>query len=401
MKILKHKFGLFCVGALLCAGLGTQASAEVIFFDDFEDRVRDQALVGPGWTWYNQAYSDDACTDYVSGWGPYDDGNGDDYLQENRNYWTASADFGQGDSYFRAGLEVPAWGDDAGEAVVLSNMLRVYGDQYYNPAGITCKRTLIFQEMTATTGSFTFSFDVAMDRFGAPANGEITGAFVKVIRTSDLSYEELIYIQEETTPPVTTTPENASTAFQAIEFTIPAEMANELLQFGFYNDVVQSQGQGWGTSAAMYDNVKLSPIEIGPAHSGSWYNIDQSGHGFSIEFGVAGGAPIGVVYWYTYDDQGNPIFMVGNGIPDGTELVVTFDSPVGMEYGVWDPTAIPEPKDVGGVAVFNFSDRQNATFSYTPSEFSETTWGHTTPIENLPLIKIFDIPADKYFPDTQ
>lgn len=399
-KPVKHR--AFICGAIIAAVLSSgPLLAEPIFFDDFEDRVRDQALIGPGWTWYNQAYSDDACTDYVSGWGPQDDGNDDDYLQENRNYWTASAEFGQGNSYFRAGLEVPAWADDADEKVVLSNMLRVYGDQYYNPGGITCKRTLIFQEMPATTGSFTFSFDVAMDRFGAPANGEVTGAFVKVIKTSDESYEELIFVQEETTPPVTTTPENASTAFQAIEFTIPAEMANETLQFGFYNDVVESQGQGWGTSATLYDNVKLSPIEIGPAHSGSYYNIDQSGHGFSIEFGVVGGVPIGVVYWYTFDDLGNPIFMVGNGVPDGTELVVTFDSPVGMVYGVWDPTAIPEPKDLGGVAVFNFSDRQNATFSYTPSEFSETTWGHTTPIENLPLIKIFDIPADKYFPDSQ
>jgi hypothetical protein len=390
-------------GALLAlGGLTNQAEAQVLFSDDFEDRVRDQALIGPGWTWYNQTYSDDACTEYVSGFGPYDDGDGSDYLQENRNYWTASADVGQGDSYFRAGLEVPAWATDEGEKVVLSNMLRVYGDQYYNPGVTTCKRTLVFQEMDVeNAGSFTYSFDVAMDRAGAPAFGETTAAFVKVLKRSDGSYDEILFESVETNPPVSSTPENASTEFGSIDFVIPDEMVGELMQFGFYTDVSENLGQGWGTSAALYDNVQLAPMELGPAHSGSYYNVDQSGHGFSIEFGVAGGTNIGVVYWYTYDSLGNPIFLLGTGVPDGTELVVTFESPVGMIYGEFDPTAIPDPKDVGGVAVFNFSDRKNATFSYTPSEFSETTWGHTTPIENLPLIKIFDIPADKYFPHTE
>lgn len=379
----------------LAAGFSSQVAADPLFFDDFEDRVKDQALVGPGWTWYNQTYSDDQCTEYSSGFGPYDDGDGSDYLQENRNYWTASEAVGQGDSYFRAGLEVPAWATDEGEKVVLSNMLRVYGDQYYNPDVTTCKRTLVFQEMSATAGSFTFSFDVAMDRFGAPVNGEVTGAFVKVIKTSDLSYNELIFEHVETTPPVSSTPENASTGFQAIDFTIPAEMAGELLQFGFYTDVTEDLDQGWGTSAALYDNVMLAPMAVGPAHSGSWFNLSQSGHGFSIEFGVFEGAPLVAVYWYTYDDLGNPIFMLGNGVPDGNRVEITFDSPVGMVYGVFDPTSVT--RENGGTAVFVFDDRDNATFSYTPSAFSESEWGHTTPIVDLPLIKVFGIPADKYY----
>jgi hypothetical protein len=54
----------------------------------------------------------------------------------------------------------------------------------------------------------------------------------------------------------------------------------------------------------------------------------------------------------------------------------------------------------GGTAVFNFTDRDNATFSYTPSAFTEAEWGHT-PITDLPLTKLFGIPADKYFSTTQ
>ena len=389
----------FCKLTILCSvllvGFISQAAADPLFSDNFEDRLKDQALIGEGWTWYNQTFADDTCSgEPTSGHGPYDN-NPIDYDQENRNYWTASEAVGQGDSYFRAGLEVPAWATEEGDPVVLNNMLRVYGDQYYNPGVTTCKRTLIFQEMdVASAGTFTFSFDVAQDRYGSPANGEVTGAFVKVLRSSDGSYTTVLFEKEETNPPVSSTPENANTASQAVDFTITEEMVGELLQFGFYTDLSENLGQGWGTSAALYDNIEVDVMGIGPAHSGSWYNGDQSGHGFSMEFGEAAG-PLAVVYWYTYDDLGNPIFMLGNGIPAGNQVEITFESPVGMIYGEFDPATVT--REDGGTAVIVFGDRDNATFSYTPSAFSETEWGHTTPIVDLPLVKIFGIPADKNF----
>lgn len=400
MRVSKYKLTTVFSVMLAATTLGSSAVADPLFFDDFEDRVKDQPLIGPGWTWYNQTYSDDQCTEYVSGFGPYDDGDGSDALQANRNYWTASPEEGDGGDYYRAGLEVPAWATDEGEKVVLSNMLRVYGDPNYNPGVTSCKRTLIFQEMDVPpVGGYTFSFDVAMDRFGAPAFGEVTAAFVKVIKTSDLSYNELLFEKVETNPPVSSTPENASTASLSVDFTITDELVGELLQFGFYTDITADLGQGVATSAALYDNVMVDSTDIGPAHSGSWYNASQDGHGFSIEFGEIDGDPLAIVYWYIYDNMGNPIFMVGTGVPDGQEVVINFDSPTGMIYGEFN--SIPYPRDVGGVAVFTFSDRDNGTFSYTPSTFSETTWGHTTPIENLPIVKIFGIPADKNFPATE
>jgi hypothetical protein len=398
MRIFQHKLTMICSVLLALAGLSSQASAQTLFSDDFEDRVKDQALVGPGWTWYNQTFDNDTCAgDPTSGWGPHDDGDPSDFLQENRNYWTASADVGQGDSYFRAGLEVPAWGTDEDDPVVLDNMMRVYGDQYYNPGVTTCKRTLIFQEMPVEgAGTFTFSFDVAQDRFGAPANGEMTGAFVKILRSSDSTWATILFEKIDTTPPFATTPENVTTAYQEIQFTIPAEFVGELLQFGFYTDLSENLGQDWGTSAALYDNVMLASVDIGPAHSGSFSNEDQGGHGFSIEFGLDYfGAPLAIVYWYIYDDLGNPMFMVGSGVPDGNQVEITFESPYGMVYGVFDPNTVT--RENGGTAIFIFDDQDNATFSYTPSAFSDSEWGHTTPIVNLPLVKLFGVPADKYF----
>ena len=347
---VKH-LSILCSALLVLGGFTAQVSAQPLFSDNFEDRARDQALIGNNWTWYNQTFAGNTCEgESESGFGPADDGDNSDYQQENRNYWTASNDVGQGDSYFRAGLEVPAWPDDNGAPVVLSNMMRVYGDQYYVPGEGRCKRTLIFQEkVIEEAGTFRFSFDVAQDRFGAPANGEVTAAFVKVLLQSNFSYDELIFEQLITSPPAATTPEDVTTAAQEILFTIPEEYIGELLQFGFYNDHSTNLGQGWATAAALYDNVLVQsaedgPVPIGPAHSGSWYNASQDGHGFSIEFGQqADGTPLAVVYWYTYDSLGNPIFMVGAGVPDGQRVEIPFTSPIGMIFGEFDPDTVERP----------------------------------------------------------
>lgn len=130
----------------------------------------------------------------------------------------------------------------------------------------------------------------------------------------------------------------------------------------------------------------------GQEYSGSWYNPDQSGHGFSMEFGKAADeSPLAVIYWYTYDSLGNPIFQIGNGALDGSTLQVQFESPYGMKYGEFDPDSVV--REYGGTGTFTFSDANNGVFSYTPSEFSTTTWGHITPIDSLPLTKIFAIPV--------
>jgi hypothetical protein len=396
MRVSVIYLTILCAAILALGGYSSQAAAQIQFFDDFEDRAKDQAIVGNNWTWYDQTFEGDTCTGTPAGFGPYDDGDPSDYEVENRNYWTASEEYAsQGDSYFRAGLEVPAWATDEGAPVVLSNMLRVYGNQYNEAT--SCERALVFQEMAIdSAGTYTFSFDVAQDRYGAPANGEHTAAFVKVLRSSDASFTTMLFEETETTPPVATLPDNVTTASQSIEFEITEEFVGELLQFGFYNDLTEDLGQSWTTSAALYDNVSLAPMEIGPAHSGSWYNSDQSGHGFSIEFGQqADGSTLAIVYWYIYDDLGNPIFMLGTGVPDGNQVEIVFESPVGMVYGVFDKDSVT--REDGGTAVFVFDDRKNATFSYTPSAFTSSQWGHTTPIEALPLTRLFGIPADKYF----
>jgi beta-glucanase (GH16 family) len=166
---------------------------------------------------------------------------------------------------------------------------------------------------------------------------------------------------------------------------MPAEMLVDYIRI-YDNGFTELSGSG----------AIVGPPDIGPGHSGSWFNEDQSGHGFSMEFAqLADGTPLAVIYWYTYDDKGNPIFMLGTGIPDRNRVEVAFDSPTGMIYGDFDPVTVN--RDAGGTAVFEFSDSDTASFTYTPSDFSITTWGHTTSINELPLVRVFAIPAPQYF----
>ncbi len=153
----------------------------------------------------------------------------------------------------------------------------------------------------------------------------------------------------------------------------------------------------------IYDNgftevsgTALGAPDIGPAHSGSWYNEGQSGHGFSAEFSeIEGVGPLAAIYWYTFDNTGQPIFFLGTGTPDGNRVEVTFQSVTGMVYGDFDPGTVVR-KD-GGTGIFEFSDRDNATFTYKPSQYSIDTWGHSQGVTDLPLIKILGIAADFNF----
>jgi hypothetical protein len=170
----------------------------------------------------------------------------------------------------------------------------------------------------------------------------------------------------------------------AVTAVTPAEMLVDYIRISD-NGFTEMGGTGYVSG----------PLDIGPGHSGSWYNADQSGHGFSMEFAqLPDGSPLAAVYWFTYDVLGNPIFMLGTGVPDGNSVMVSFESPVGMIYGDFDPKTVDRLD--GGTALIEFSDQDNAILNFMPSEFSMTNWGHTE-IENLPLVKLFGIPAPASF----
>ena len=141
-------------------------SSTPVFRDTFNDRTLTDATIGNNWTWYDTSFSDAGCTTYVSGYGPWSDGDGSDYVHENNNFTRHG---GNGAAYFRAGIV----GDARNPA------LEVYQNQYSTQV---CNEIKVFQEMTnLEAGTYTFSANVGLNPYTAIESGNEVGIFFKVL----------------------------------------------------------------------------------------------------------------------------------------------------------------------------------------------------------------------------
>jgi len=84
---------------------------------------------------------------------------------------------------------------------------------------------------------------------------------------------------------------------------------------------------------------------ITAAFSGAWYDASQNGHGFLFQV-LPGGLIL--VYWFTYDSEGNPTWFFGVGTIDGN--MVEFDL-------LWEPSGPNFPPD------------------FDPDDFNPVPWG--------------------------
>jgi len=132
---------------------------------------------------------------------------------------------------------------------------------------------------------------------------------------------------------------------------------------------------------------------IGPAYSGSWYNPDQSGHGFSVEYSILDdGTPIVLAYWYVYDSDGNPIFLVGQGEPgDGNTVTLEFVAPHGMTFGEFDADDVI--REDGGAGVFTFENSESGVFDYEPSGWMTQTYGVSA--ISIPVVKLLGVTLEE------
>ena len=83
---------------------------------------------------------------------------------------------------------------------------------------------------------------------------------------------------------------------------------------------------------------------VRPSWSGAWYNPDQSGHGISVEFLDDERT---VFFWYTYDQDGEPIWLLAQGVNSEIMLTGLFIPSIrveatayyyeGMIWGEFDP----------------------------------------------------------------
>lgn len=104
-------------------------------------------------------------------------------------------------------------------------------------------------------------------------------------------------------------------------------------------------GNGAGTGSPFTQIGGGVPLTITAAFSGAWFDATQNGHGFLFQV-LPGG--IVVVYWFTFDSEGNPVWLFGVGEIDGDR--VEFDL-------LWEPDGPAFPPD------------------FDPADFDAIPWG--------------------------
>lgn len=102
--------------------------------------------------------------------------------------------------------------------------------------------------------------------------------------------------------------------------------------------------------------------KLPPGISGPWYNPDQSGHGLSVDLVAPDRA---VVFWYAYDNEGNPMTLYIEGAVNGREITGTAYAPRGMRFGEFNPADLQLPR--WGRVTLNFDDCSSGTLSWDAS----------------------------------
>ena len=121
-------------------------------------------------------------------------------------------------------------------------------------------------------------------------------------------------------------------------------------------------------------------FEINNALSGTWWNPDRDGEGFIIDVANAGNI---VISFYTYDNSGQQMWLIGSGDVDGSVAMIDFYVTEGGFYGSgFDPELVS--KVFWGTGIFTFSECATGIADIMPNEnFSAEFEDLTTDITRL------------------
>jgi hypothetical protein len=124
---------------------------------------------------------------------------------------------------------------------------------------------------------------------------------------------------------------------------------------------------------------------ITPGFSGSWYDVAREGEGFNIEIGGSELDPYLAAYFYTYDKNGNQMWLNGFANINGSDtVVVPMQVTSGAVFGDdFDPTDVIY--EAWGTVTFTFSSCNEGTAQYDSDEFGDGTFDlvHLTGISGL------------------
>lgn len=134
------------------------------------------------------------------------------------------------------------------------------------------------------------------------------------------------------------------------------------------------------TLAGMLSVTSLSAAQSGMisgGFTGNWFNADTSGQGFQLQVLPDGKA---VAFWFTYDANGNQVWLIGNNDIQGNRLELEMARPVGARFGAGFDSDDVQLQPFGTVTM-TFDGCDNGTVSW---ESSDAQFGSgSMPIERL------------------
>ena len=99
---------------------------------------------------------------------------------------------------------------------------------------------------------------------------------------------------------------------------------------------------------------------IVPCITGSWYLLARDGEGYNIEIWGDDLDPQVLAYFYTYDEAGNQMWLVGSGPANGDTAVVPVQVTSGPVYGAgYDPDDVL--REDWGTLTFKFATKDTGT----------------------------------------
>jgi len=129
--------------------------------------------------------------------------------------------------------------------------------------------------------------------------------------------------------------------------------------------------------------VQGAPLfSIGPAVSGNWYDPAQNGHGIQFELVTP---TILTAFWFTFDNAGNQVWVVGAGTVVGDHVVMQANRSGGGRFPPnFNPNSIVNLP--WGTMTFTFSDCNTGRLDWASSDPAFTASG-SMPLKRLTQIQ--------------
>ena len=155
--------------------------------------------------------------------------------------------------------------------------------------------------------------------------------------------------------------------FTGLTYMVAFNQRNETGQGNWYGDIDQqmsaaiTQTTEWPEHDLFPTTLRPRPFDAGARYNGSWFDISHNGEGFAIS---VINATTAVIYWFTYDREGNQRWYFGVARIDGHRMIVdTLLENRGGRFGPdFDPADVMT-SEVGSL-VINFYDGGSAKADY-------------------------------------